>query len=96
MALTVNFEKGRPVVHSNGIIDVPVEVVLKEDVVEVKRQTMSRNADKNTDIETLASGNNGMIAEAQAIVDQYKQESAMLAGQKFNGLIALLEGGVTV
>ena len=93
MALTVEHEKERPVVSQNGNITIPVAVVIKDDAVEVKRQTVAEIGDKNSDLEIFSQA---MIDKSQAVVDAYKLESQVFESGKFNTLISNMNSGVTI
>lgn len=92
--LSIEYTKQWPSLAPNGILTVPVQVVIKEDDVDVRTFTVTLETSKaNADVSTSSSI---LIAKVQAEVDRYLSEKAVYNHQKFDDLVTAIQNGVTL
>lgn len=83
MALTKTVTKHWPTLTANGLFYVGVEVVLKDDDVEVRRRTFTLPTSKNGDVAALTGA---LSAEIQTWIDAYKTEQVAFNHAKYETL----------
>jgi len=93
MALTKETTKLWPTLTEGGLFIIGLEVVLKEDEVEVRRKSFTYNATKTDDVSTLSGI---LLPQAQAWVDTYKQEKTAYNHAKYETLRSNVDSGIVL
>ncbi len=93
MALTKEIIKLWPTLTEGGLFVVGVEVVLKEDEVEVRRKSFTYNATRTDDVSPLSDI---LLPQAQLWIDTYKQEKTAYNHAKYETLRASIDSGLVL
>lgn len=91
--ITAEYIKIWPSLESAGQIIIGVEVILKDDAVEVARKSFRTNTEKDGDPVKKAVG---LIGEIQSFVDKYKFEKAAYNHVKMDSFITAISNGVNL
>lgn len=92
MALVATVTKMWPVLEGNGLT-LTMEVVLTDDLVEVRRKQFPEKTEKSVDINALATRFSTAI---QPWIDAYKAEKAIYVHSRMATLVTAIQENLTV